>query len=75
MIMAWPPGVGRPASAVTRRPSHSGSGGASKRSRTWWGNSISTPQAGRPGRLGVERNRGEAERTGAAGDVREATEP
>jgi hypothetical protein len=30
-------------STVTMRPSHSGSGEASKRSRTWWGNSISTP--------------------------------
>src|SRR5512135_1986994 len=34
------------ASAATSRPSHVGSGGASKRSRTWWGNSISTAAVG-----------------------------
>ena len=61
---------GRPASAATTRPSHSGSGGASKRSRTWWGNSISTPRPGTGSvwwRTGIEVERNEQGRLGTCG--------
>jgi hypothetical protein len=59
-----------PASAATSRPSHSGSGRASQRSRTWWGSSISTPRAGTgaPGRGGTSRWSG----TKRGGSVRAA---
>ena len=49
----------RPAIAATTRPSHSGSGGESKRSRTRCGNSSSTPpglEGGPPGRVSSRRS-------------------
>src|SRR3954471_13235255 len=49
----------RPAIAAPTRPSHSGEGGESKRSRTWCGNSSSTPpglEGGPSGRVSSRRS-------------------